>query len=134
MSEDPLLQIGDAAEAVGLSMRTIRHYEDVGLVQPSERSAGGFRLYAARDVERLRLVKQLKPLDFTLDEMRDLLDVLDQLEAGDLAAKAHLVERLSLFATIAQVRCDQLREQLANAEALTAQLRRVVLQEHGAGG
>ena len=54
-------QIGQVAEAVGLSLRTIRHWEEVGLVLPSGRSAAGFRLYTDRDTERLRLLKKMKP-------------------------------------------------------------------------
>ena len=48
----PLLQIGQVAEATGLSLKTIRHYDEVGLVTPSERSPGGFRLYTTADVDR----------------------------------------------------------------------------------
>ena len=55
-SDGQLHQIGTVAERVGLSLRTIRHYEEVGLVVPSGRSAGGFRLYTDGDVERLEQV------------------------------------------------------------------------------
>lgn len=74
-----LLQIGDVAERTGLSLRTVRHYEEVGLLPPAERSAGGFRLYTDGTVQRLLVVKQLKPLGFSLEQMRDVLDVLDGL-------------------------------------------------------
>lgn len=74
-----LLQIGDVAERTGLSLRTVRHYEEVGLLPPAERSAGGFRLYTDGAVQRLLVVKQLKPLGFSLEQMRDVLDVLDGL-------------------------------------------------------
>lgn len=118
-------QIGEVAEAVGLSLRTIRHYEEVGLVPPSGRSAGGFRLYTDGDVERLRLVKHMKPLDFTLDQMRELLELQDRLAAGSGGPReAELVERLELFAAAAQRRCETLREQLDAAEAMAQMLRR----------
>jgi len=74
-----LLQIGDVAERTGLSLRTVRHYEEVGLLPQAERSAGGFRLYTGDAVERLLVIKQIKPLGFTLEQMRDVLDVLDGL-------------------------------------------------------
>ncbi|MDI5940941.1 MerR family transcriptional regulator, partial [Micromonospora sp. DH15] len=73
------MQIGEAADRVGLSVRTIRHYEEAGLIVPSARSEGGFRLYTEPDLDRLAVVKRMKPLGFTLDEMRDLLTVLDAL-------------------------------------------------------
>lgn len=53
------LQIGEAAEGAGLSIRTIRHYEEAGLVVPSARSDGGFRLYTEADLDRLRVVKRM---------------------------------------------------------------------------
>jgi DNA-binding transcriptional MerR regulator len=118
-------QIGEVAEAVGLSLRTIRHYEEVGLVPPSGRSAGGFRLYTDDDVERLRLVKHMKPLDFSLEEMRELLELRDQLADGAGGQeRAGLVERLELFAAAAERRCETLQDQLDAAQAMAQTLRR----------
>jgi DNA-binding transcriptional MerR regulator len=125
---DGMLQIGEVADAVGLSLRTIRHYEEVGLVTPSGRSSGGFRLYTDDDVARLRLIKHMKPLDFSLSQMRQLLEARDSLfngEADDDSAAEHL-DRLALFATTAEQRCDALRHQLEQAEAFAASLRREV--------
>lgn len=128
-------QIGEVAGAVGLSLRTIRYYEEVGLVPPSGRTAGGFRLYTDDDVERLRVLKQMKPLDFTLEEMRDLLQVRDRL-AGDVAAEEHepLVGRLAMYAAAAQTRCETLRSRLESAEAITVILRREVSRSRRASG
>ncbi len=118
-------QIGEVAEAVGLSLRTIRHYEEVGLVPPSGRSAGGFRLYTDDDIERLRLVKHMKPLDFSLDEMRDLLEARDRLAAGidDPQEMVSASERLAMYAAVAEQRCDTLRAQLRAAESMADMLR-----------
>lgn len=118
-------QIGEVAEAVGLSLRTIRYYEEVGVAPPSGRSAGGFRLYTDDDIERLRLVKQMKPLDFSLEEMRDLFDVRDRL-AQDVAGEERdqLIERLGMYAAIANTRCEALRAQLESAEGMATTLRR----------
>lgn len=119
-----LHQIGEVAEAVGLSLRTIRHYEDVGLVEPSARSTGGFRLYTDADIERLRLIRHMKPLDFTLDEMRQLLEVRDALEvAGREEGSNELRSRLAMFATAAEERCERLRAELQQAEELAELLR-----------
>ena len=118
-------QIGEVAEAVGLSLRTIRYYEEVGVVPPSGRTAGGFRLYTDDDIERLRLVKQMKPLDFSLEEMRDLLHTRDRL-AGDVVGEEgeHLIERLRMYAAIAQTRCETLRVHLESAESDAETLQR----------
>lgn len=122
-----MLQIGEVADAVGLSLRTIRHYEEVGLVPPSGgRSPGGFRLYTDDDVERLRVVRQMKPLEFTLDEMRALLDARDRLSAGidDDTERERVVDQLAMFAAAADERCEMLRDQLDAAESMSAMLRR----------
>ncbi|SDJ14694.1 MerR HTH family regulatory protein [Lentzea albidocapillata subsp. violacea] len=57
------MQIGEA-ERIGLSLRTIRYYEEVGLVVPSARSQGGFRPYTEPDVQRLGVIMRMKPLGF----------------------------------------------------------------------
>lgn len=119
-------QIGEAAAQTGLSLRTIRFYEEVGLVPPSGRTAGGFRLYTDEDIERLQLVKDLKPLDFSLEEMGEVLQLRDQLDAQDPGSESHaqLRERLDGFAEVAEQRCEDLRGQLRAAEAVAEQLRR----------
>ena len=77
-----LMQIGAIAQLVGLSLRTVRYYEEAGLVLPAGRTPGGFRLYDNDAVERLRLIMKMKPLGFTLDEMRLLIETLDELAVG----------------------------------------------------
>ncbi|MFC7546649.1 MerR family transcriptional regulator [Plantactinospora sp. GCM10030261] len=118
------MQTGEVAERVGLSIRTIRHYEEVGLVPPSARSEGGFRLYTDPDLARLTVVKRMKPLGFTLHEMRDLLAVLDNLASDTTpdTTRATLRERLAMFHTAAQTRMNTLREQLATAESFAQQM------------
>lgn len=118
------MQIGEVADIVGLSIRTIRHYDELGLVVPSARSPGGFRLYTGADVERLRLVKRLKPLQFSLEEIQELLATLDAVTAG--TASADEIVRLEGFAASAEARCDGLRRQLAHAEELAEQFRLAV--------
>lgn len=118
-------QIGEVADAVGLSLRTIRYYEETNLVPPSGRSAGGFRLYTDVDIDRLRLVKQMKPLDLTLDEMRDLLTTRDRLAdpAAPTRVRDDLLDRLSMFADLAEERCQRLRDQVEAGEGIIRTLR-----------
>ncbi|MFI0087936.1 MerR family transcriptional regulator [Streptomyces bobili] len=119
------MQIGEVAARTELSLRTIRHYEETGLVIPSARSQGGFRLYTEADVARLMVIRRMKPLGFTLDEMRDLLDATDLLDSGEQlppADRDELLARIRGFEQAAQRRVDDLRVQLARAEEFAATL------------
>ncbi|WP_376777790.1 MerR family transcriptional regulator [Kibdelosporangium persicum] len=114
------MQIGEVAERTGLSLRTIRYYEEVGLVVPSARSQGGFRLYIEPDVERLLLIKRMKPLGFQLDEMRELLAILDPLPHD--APLDDPAARLRQYSATAEQACEELRAKLRVAEEFAALL------------
>lgn len=132
MPDQEMHQIGSVSDSVGLSLRTIRHYEEVDLVVPSGRSPGGFRLYTDRDVERLRLVKRIKPLNFSLEEIRDVLTLLDALTGEhDDAALSAFGDRLTMYAMLTAERCEQLREQLAAASELSDMLNRAAREARG---
>lgn len=123
--ESDHMQIGQVATRTELSLKTIRHYDELGLVTPSARSVGGFRLYTEGDVQRLLVIRRMKPLGFSLDEMRELLDALDILASDDAvdaeAATARHV--LAGFYERAEDSCARLRTQLAYAEEFTSVLR-----------
>lgn len=125
------VQIGEVAEQTGLSLRTIRYYEEVGLVSPSARTSGGFRLYSETDVARLRLIRRMKPLEFTLEEMRRVLDVLDALEttSPDTGEHEELVAQLTGYRQAAEARVAALREQLDVAEGFAGDLRREITRQ-----
>lgn len=124
------MQIGEVAQQTGLSLRTIRYYEEMGLVAPSARTTGGFRLYTDTDIARLQLVKRMKPLDFSVEEMRDLLVTLDGLESGSgEASQADLVGRLEVYLDAAKARVEAVREQLSVAEGFAADLRAEITRQ-----
>ncbi|MBT2268182.1 MerR family transcriptional regulator [Rhodococcus erythropolis] len=129
--QGPNLQIGQVAERTELSIKTIRHYDDVGLVTPSERSAGGFRLYTEADVQRLLVIRRMKPLGFSLEEMKQLLDSLAVLgdEGSDASIRTGATEFVTACHTRAEESCIHLRKQLAYAEELTG-----LLAEHSLNG
>lgn len=77
------MHIGELAERTGLSLRTIRHYDDVGLLPATARTDGGFRVYSEEDFERLMVIKQMKPLGFSLEEMADILTILGDLQGRE---------------------------------------------------
>ncbi|MFR9796398.1 MerR family transcriptional regulator [Streptomyces sp. MS06] len=132
------MQIGEVAERTGLSLRTIRHYEEVGLVTPSARSKGGFRLYTESDVQRLMVIRRMKPLDFSLEEMRDLLEITDRLGAADDPPAGEelqrLRERLDSYRKVVDARCETLRARLEMAEDFASTLRRRLGSAAPAGG
>lgn len=80
-SEAPAgLRIGEAAEQVGVSCRTLRYYEELGLLVPSQHSAGGARRYTADDLARLVRIRELQELlGFDLGEIGEILRGEDQL-------------------------------------------------------
>lgn len=116
-------QIGDVAARTGLSLRTLRYWEEMGLVEPTGRTDGGFRLYTEVDIQRLLLVRALKPADFSLDELQEILRLRDRLAVADLDApmRAKFEGELESFLERAADRCKILRERLVAAElAMTA--------------
>ncbi len=132
------MQIGEVAARTELSLRTIRHYEETGLVTPSARSQGGFRLYTETDVARLMVIRRMKPLGFTLDQMRDLLDATDRLDADaalGAAEREALLERVRAYQREAAAQVEKLRVQLSRAEDFEGTLRARLEQDaQSAGG
>jgi DNA-binding transcriptional MerR regulator len=137
------LQIGEVAERLGLTQRTLRYYEELGLLDPPTRMAGGFRLYSARDVARLEQVVRLKQLlGFSLAEIKTILDAQEQLSAirsayqadPDTAHRLAALDRAEALVRhqlamveqkIAQMTAmrDELREKLHRYDTLRAGLR-----------
>ena len=74
----PYLQIGEVAERTGVTQRTLRFYEEKGLLQPPSRLEGGFRLYSEADVERVERIKRLQTLlGFTLADIKEMVEAED---------------------------------------------------------
>ena len=120
-----VMHIGELAEKTGLSLRTIRHYDEVGLLKPTGRTDGGFRLYTQGDLSRLMLIRRMKPLGFSLEQMTDLLRVIDTLSRSDGTAMADPDVRRELdnFITESDKRRAKLQEQLAMADEFLILLR-----------
>jgi MerR family transcriptional regulator, thiopeptide resistance regulator len=88
MSDDePLIQIGELAAAVGLTVRTLHHYDAIGLLVPAQRSHSGRRLYSPAEVRRLYRIVALRRLGLGLTEVGSLLDASPDLAQ---AVRGHL--------------------------------------------
>ncbi|GAA4821101.1 MerR family transcriptional regulator [Tomitella cavernea] len=116
---DGRMQIGEVAERTGLSLRTIRYYEEVGLAVPSSRSQGGFRLYSADDLDRLLLLKSMKPAGLQLAEIRELLTILGR-PAVDRTDEDR--SRLGQFAAQADAQREKLRRRIDTVTGLVETL------------
>jgi DNA-binding transcriptional MerR regulator len=122
-TKEHLLQIGEVADRVGLSLRTVRYYEEVGVLTPPTRTSGGFRLYGDDHIAQLLTIKQMKPLDFSIEEMRELLEARAALETSTSARRrAAARETLERFAALAADRCTDLRKRLRSAETFAREI------------
>jgi DNA-binding transcriptional MerR regulator len=124
-----LAQIGEVADALGLSLRTLRHWEEVGLVIPSARTAGGYRLYSSEDIRRIETVMRMKPLGLNLREVRRLLELVEagggegDLSDAELAARSG---ELGDFLRRCEEAVEKLERRLREGRALRVQLRQLV--------
>jgi MerR family copper efflux transcriptional regulator len=122
MTTTTTMHIGELAERTGLSLRTIRHYDEIGILKPTGRTEGGFRLYTAEDESRLLLIRRMKPLGYSLEETGQLLELIDAL--ADNPGDEGLRDRLELVRAEANERRDRLRAQLEAADDFLEQLGR----------
>lgn len=67
-------KIGEVAERTGLTVRTLRHYEELGLIEPSLRTEGGHRLYDESDLLRLQQIRSLRQLGFSLEQIKSFIN------------------------------------------------------------
>jgi len=94
------LTVGQVAEQYGVTVRTLHHYDEIGLLVPGERTSAGYRLYSDKDIARLQHVVVYRRLGFALEEIALLLD----------DASAHLGEHLRRQREAVMSRLDEMRE------------------------
>lgn len=126
--ESKSMRIGEVASRTELSLRSLRHWEDVGLLRPSGRSEGGFRLYTEADVEKIVIIRRMKPLGFSLEEMRAAMSDIETLMATGTSAQTPAREleasreRLTELLGDAKDRRARLERQMSMAEEFIHQL------------
>ncbi|MFV0244172.1 MAG: MerR family transcriptional regulator [Qingshengfaniella sp.] len=107
--------IGDLAKGTGTKVQTIRYYEQIGLMPDPDRTAGGQRRYGPTDMDRLSFIRHARQLGFTLEAIRELLDLGDQpnrpCHEADAIARRHL---------------HHVEQRIARLEALRTELQRMI--------
>ncbi len=127
-----LLKIGDFARLAGTNLRTLRYYEELGLLQPATRSEGGFRYYRPTDLNRLEMIKNLQELGLPLERIGDLMDTRNRgLERSAMLARvaAALSEQDRLIAQ----RIEQLEAQRQKLKSAASKLNECALCPHSPG-
>jgi MerR family copper efflux transcriptional regulator len=119
-----LVQIGEVADKLRVSTRTIKYYEELGLIKPGERSPGGFRLFREEDVERLKRILKMKGMGFSLTAIREVLAVRDVASDADKVIVLNkVIERLEEQEQQVAERIRKMREEVGHAEDLLRELR-----------
>jgi MerR family copper efflux transcriptional regulator len=99
------LSIGALAERAGVAPKTIRYYEDIGLIRKADRLPNGYRAYSPRDERELHFIKRSRALGFSVDEVRALLDLWRDKKRASRAVKALAASHLkALDRKIAELR------------------------------
>ncbi|EKT79723.1 MerR family transcriptional regulator [Rhodococcus opacus M213] len=108
-----MMQIGEVAARAQVSLPTLRHYDEVGLVRPSARSEGGFRLYTEADLHRLEDVRCLRFLGLSVEEVGDIIDGIEQCRsATDPHSAATGRRRVNILLTSARERLERMQDKL----------------------
>ncbi|HET8943460.1 MAG TPA: MerR family transcriptional regulator [Dehalococcoidia bacterium] len=128
-SNEAYLQIGEVAERTGVTQRTLRFYEEKGLLRPPSRMDGGFRLYSEEDVKRVEMIRRLQDLlGVTLADIKEMVDAQEMLrelraqyrpEAGVEEKRRQLTKAIDVVQAqyvIVKQKCEQMEEMKGQLE------------------
>ena len=113
------MKIGDVAEASGLTAKTIRYYEDIGLIRPL-RGENGYRDFAGADVHKLRFLARARSLGFSIEECRTLLSLYEDRSRASADVKA-----------VAEAHLRRIDRKIAELDGLRGTLGSLVARCHG---
>lgn len=114
------MRIGELAQRSGVTAKTVRYYEDVGLVEPPPRTPAGYRDYEPSALERLAFIRAAQAIGLTLGEIRSIIALRDD----GLTPCGHVLELL-------RRRADELERRIAELRSLRGELRRLVDRAEG---
>ncbi|HVW54071.1 MAG TPA: Cu(I)-responsive transcriptional regulator [Rhizobiaceae bacterium] len=113
------MNVGDAAERSGLPAKTIRYYEEIGLIHPS-RSGNGYRNYSGDDIHRLAFLRRARGLGFSIEDCRHLMALYE-----DRSRASHEVKR------IAAAHVEAIDAKLRELQSMRSTLQRLIHACHG---
>lgn len=114
------MNIGEAADAAGVSPKMIRHYEQIGLLAAAARTESGYRQYSERDVSLLRFIRQSRRLGFSMEQIAELLGLWSNRRRAARDVKA-----------LAQRHLDELEQKMREIAEMQAALKALVHACHG---
>ena len=114
------MNIGQAAQASGVTAKMIRYYESIGLMPPSPRSEAGYRRYSEQDLHLLRFIRQARRLGFGIDQIRQLLALWQDRGRSSAQVKA-----------LAQSHVDELNQRIGELVAMRDTLSHLAMHCHG---
>ena len=120
-AKDRTWTVGELAEDLGVTTRTLRFYESEGLITPGR--ARGNRVYGPRDHARMRLILRGRRLGMTLAECREIVDMYDGAESSELRQLTTLLARLDEIATDLRLRQADIRRTLTEVTDVAGQCR-----------
>lgn len=114
------MNIGEAANASGVSAKMIRHYESIGLIGAARRTDAGYRVYGRQDVQVLQFVHRGRALGFSLDQIRELLALWQDKHRASADVRA-----------LARRHIEDLNRKIAEMEAMRRTLESLAASCHG---
>jgi MerR family copper efflux transcriptional regulator len=111
------VNIGEAAQASGISAKMVRYYEAIGLIQPPKRRPSGYRQYELTDVHRLRLIRIARDSVFSLEDIRDILALWDNRKRSDAETKV-----------LALAKVGELKQRVEQIEEMIDTFRQLIVQ------
>jgi DNA-binding transcriptional MerR regulator len=124
------MRIGELAEKAGVTPRTIRYYENLGLISPSEREGTGFRYYTEVELARLRKIDALKALGLTLEEISSIIDLFFE-EPTMLRGKQKLLEILQAHLKETDEKLEALQQFRSDLQANITKIQQYIEQLSG---
>jgi MerR family copper efflux transcriptional regulator len=114
------MNIGEAAQSSGVSVKRVRHYEAIGLLPKAKRTFSNYRVYSENDVHELRFIRRARDLGFSMDEIRELLGLWRNKSRSSAAVKR-----------IAGRHVDDLKKKIAELQSMAQTLEHLTHHCHG---